>query len=357
VKRGRKRKSGLYGGKLLALALFVAVGIAWGISFDAVVGGSGTETEKEVFGGLTAVFVLTAFTLAVSLMGRGSGLVIGVDNRISTSKVQVVIWTYAISGAIICLIAQTWVGLDKGFDALFSGDFDFEPYLVLLGGPFLAAVGARALVGAQVENGDSAKPPGKPSASQVVTGDSGNADLVDCQYLLFNLIAVMYFLGAFIEDTSAGLPSIPTLLFVLTGASALGYVTSKAIPSGPPTLASISPSVGHVGSEVTVFGSGLLFPRDATATSHPTHLAQFQEVQVMVGGRRAEIVDGTLSSNQAGGDRFGLKIPTALEAGKDYDVVALNFRGTATEPVKFKIEQAKRRGAIRRNGRKAARVG
>lgn len=316
----------------------VALLVAWIVSRVAVCGDDATITEKETFGHLTALLVLALFTLVIYLVGRRlGGLILGVDGRVSTSKLQVLIWTYAIGGTLMSLIAETWVGIDTGFDKLSSTSFeDFGPYLILLGGPLAAAVGARAIVGAQVENGDKAKPPGDPKVGQAFTDDKGDADLVDCQYLLFNLIAVIYFLGAFIESPAGGLPQIPTVLYVLTGASALAYVSNKAVPSGPPTIASISPSTGSTDTQVTVFGSGLLFPLNPTATTAPTTIAEFHPVEAMIGGRQAAIVDGTLASSGAGGDRFQVTVPAGLEIGQEHDVVALNFRGTRTEPVKFK---------------------
>ncbi len=340
ARRGKSTAANFFG--FVAILVGFGIGVCWLVSLLAVEGGSGTEVEKEIFGHLTALFVLVLFTALIQLTGRGvPGLVTGVDNRLSTSKLQVLLWTYAIAAAILSLIAATWVGADAGFDALTGDDFDFEPYLVLLGGPFLAAIGARALVGSQVGKGEKAKPPGEPKASQIVTDDAGNTDLIDSQYLLFNLIALIYFIGAFATDPAAGLPSIPPLLYVLTGASALGYVSNKAIPSGPPTLASISPAVATAGAEitVTVFGSGLLFPKDATATRRPDSIAQFHDVKVLIGGRTAPIVDGSLLAGGAGGDRFEVRVPARLAAGKEYDVVALNFRGTRTDAVKFKLEE------------------
>lgn len=317
----------------------IAVGcVAWVVSLLAVWGDSGTATQNEVFGHLTAVLVLLAFTGLIYLLGRNiGGLVLGVDERLSTSKLQVWVWTYVIGGAIISLVAQSWIGADAGWDALTSSDTDFEPYLVLLGGPFLAAVGARAIVGAQVTKGEKAKPPGEPSAGQAVTDDAGNADLFDCQYLLFNLIAILYFVGAFVEDPALGLPDIPPLLYALTGASALAYVSNKAIPSGPPSVTGISPAAGTTESEVKVFGMGLLFPKDPTANTTPRDVDQFQEVEVMIGGYEASIVDGSLSSTKAGGDRLTVTVPAALSAGEEHDVVALNFRGIQSEAVKFKV--------------------
>jgi hypothetical protein len=355
VAQRQKRNTGPHGVTLLVLALFVALLIAGGIILGAVWGGAGSQGENEAFGYLFAAVVLSAFAVLIQLLGRGVGkLVTGADNRISTSKVQMVVWTFILAATILALIAQDWVGLDAGFEKLSGLDFEaFGPYLVLLGGPFAAAIGAKALVSAQVDNGDATKPPGEPQASQVFTNDAGSADLIDCQYLLFNLIALIYFLGAFVGSPEAGLPSIPTFLYVLTGASALGYVSNKAIPSGAPKVESVSPATGRPGEAVTVYAEGLLFPRNPTATTTATDVAQYHEVEVLVGGHRAEIVDGSLSCSRTGGDRFRVVVPVELEAGHEYDVVALNFRGTQTEPVKLKVEKGHQGRGSSRNGRRS----
>lgn len=355
MSQGKRRNTGVHVVTLLVVALFVALLIAVGISLGAVAGGAGSQTQEEVFGYLFAAVVLAAFAVLIQLIGRGVGsLLMGTDNRISTSKVQVVIWTFAIAATVLALIAQDWVGLGEGFTQVSSADFDeFGPYLVLLGGPFAAAIGAKALVGAQVDRGDSAKPPGEPQASQVFTNDAGSADLIDCQYLLFNLVALIYFVGAFVGSPEDGLPTIPTFLYILTGASALGYVSNKAIPSGAPKIESVSPATVRPGDELTVFAEGLLFPRNPTATTPATTLAQYHDVEVMVGGRKAEIVDGSLSCSRTGGDRLRIVVPHELEAGDEYDVVALNFRGTQTEPVKLKVEKGRPGRSLARNGRRA----
>jgi hypothetical protein len=90
-----------------------------------------------------------------------------------------------------------------------------------------------------------------PSPAQAVTDDTGKADLVDSQYLLFNVIALIYFLGAFFQDPQAGFPSIPTLLFALTSTSTAGYVANKAVASATPMLTSVSPQTVKAASRST----------------------------------------------------------------------------------------------------------
>lgn len=323
---------------VLALgAAFAALVIAWIAVLVAEADGSSSKNNQNAFGHLTALLVLILFTVAVRLMGGNlRGFILGKDNRVSTSKVQVVIWTYAIAGALMSLIAATWVGPDTGFDKLTDPDFNFEDYLVLLGGPFAAAVLARAIVGSQVANGETAKPPGEPSASQVFTNDAGDANLVDCQYLLFNLVALAYFLGAFLESPAGGLPDIPTVLFVLTGASAAGYVSNKAIASGKPSVTSVVPAKGQPDTEIEIFGAALLFPIEEGAEVEAGSPALFHPVRVMIGDLEAPLVDGSLTHTKSGDDRLKAKVPASLAAGQ-YDVKVLNFRGTPSDAKQFHV--------------------
>jgi hypothetical protein len=315
----------------------VALGVAWILVLVAEVDGSGSITNQNAFGHLTAVLLLLLFTLAVrALGGTPTGFVMGKDNRVSTSKVQVVIWTYAVAGAVLSLIAATWVGPDTGFDRLSDSDFDFEPYLVLLGGPIAAAVLARAIVGSQVASGQAIKPPGEPSPSQIFTNDSGQGDLVDAQYLLFNLVALIYFFGGFLESPSSGLPDIPTILYALTGASAAGYVANKAITTGPPMMNAIVPARGPVGTEIEIFGTGLLVPKAEGAIAEDASPDAFHTVRVTIGGLEAALVPASLTHLASGDDRLKAVVPPTLATDR-HDVKVLNFRGTPSEPIQFEV--------------------
>jgi hypothetical protein len=322
---------------LILGVVLVALVVAWALVLAAEVDGSESTANQNAFGHLTAVLVLLLFTLSVrALGGTPTGFVMGKDNRVSTSKVQVVIWTYAVAGAVLSLIAATWVGPDTGFDRLTDSDFDFEPYLVLLGGPFAAAVLARAIVGSQVASGQAIKPPGEPSPSQIFTNDSGQGDLVDSQYLLFNLVALIYFFGGFLESPSSGLPEIPTLLYALTGAAAAGYVANKAITTGVPRLNAIVPARGPAGTEIEIFGTGLLVPTAEGAVVENASRDAFHPIRVMIGDLNAALVTGSLTHLASGDDRLKATVPPTLAVGR-HDVKVLNFRGTASEPKQFEL--------------------
>jgi hypothetical protein len=167
------------------------------------------------------------------------GLIVGTDGRASTSKVQAALWTGAVLYAFLFLLIAGWhiwnrpktprlIGLKDGFAHLIVHPLQPE-YLVLLGVPITAAIAAKALTLNKVIAGTLAKTTGTSEGvaaglAETVSNDTGNADLLDSQYVAFNLITLIYFFSAFFGTTvanpSGGLPSIPPTLLALSGVSA-----------------------------------------------------------------------------------------------------------------------------------------
>lgn len=319
---------GTPGTRLMAGVVVLALAVAWGFALD--------RGNDAAFGYLTAALILLLFTALLALFGPSlNGLVKGRDNRVSTSKLQVVIWTYAIAFSLLSLIALTWVGANAGFDAITEADFDFADYLFLLGGPFAAAVAARYLIGTKVDRGDLAKPPADaPTVADAFSDDSGDADLIDSQYLLFNVIALVYFFGAFFSAPSEGLPDIPAILFSLTSASAAAYVANKGIAKGAPVITGLCPQRGGHGDLILVHATNLFFPKapstsEATTDAAAAHPNNYRDVCVTVGGVHADILAGSVSHSSTGEDTFKIQIPADAPVGPA-DVKALNFRGAET---------------------------
>lgn len=172
-----------------------------------------------------AVMTTALFTLLV--LGRENGLLrplIGKDNRVSTSYTQFGIWTVAVGFAIAFLLGRVlWD--DQNLDTVLDSD-RLDEYLLLIGGPFAAAVLAKLTVAWKTEAGTLQKTIAPDaSASQIISNDEGQGDLVDSQYLIFNFIALAYFLVRLANDGT--LPEIPTVLLGLTSASAATYVANK----------------------------------------------------------------------------------------------------------------------------------
>src|SRR5690606_15631668 len=95
--------------------------------------------------------------------------------------------------------------------------------------------------------------PTKTQLKQVAVNDGGGTDMVDAQYLLFNLIAQVYFVIAVVRN--GVLPEIPAVLLAMTSLTAATYVGAKAARTNAPVITSISPRTMTVGTEVTILGS------------------------------------------------------------------------------------------------------
>jgi hypothetical protein len=177
-------------------------------------------------------------------------LVIGSDGRASTSKVQVVLWTFAVFFAIAFLMV--W-GRSYGcgdaqaralprcvsaaearvaFGNFVGRDLQLE-YFVLLGMPVTAAVAAKAIASAQGPKPALAPEEGDggflQSLREIVSNDAGETDLLDFQYFAFNVLTLVFFFTQFLNRPAAGLPDLPPTLIALSGLSSASYVTKKAL--------------------------------------------------------------------------------------------------------------------------------
>ena len=191
-------------------------------------------------------------------------IILGADGRLSTSKAVVGLWTVILAMSLVFLSGMTWFAAASPGTS-FSGSWD--AYFLLLGGPFAAAVASKGIVTSKIAGNVAAPTPipvkktvnaaasesaigggaagapatvgGKPHPRDIIANDTGDTDLVDTQYVIFTLVAVVYFAGALINNmvlyahkaspTTIGLPAIPSALLGLTSAAALTYVGKKAV--------------------------------------------------------------------------------------------------------------------------------
>ena len=255
----------------------------------------------EALSGLSAIVVVFGLLAIVAVRDKNGlfGPIIGTDNRLSTSKAQIAAWTLAVGYAIAYLLARAvWTNTD----AVSSFPTDrLDEYLVLLGGPFAAAVFAKLTVAWKVDSGAIQKTEAiTPSAGQLVQDDSGNVDLVDSQYLLFNLIALGYFVLKFAQ--SGGLPEIPPFIYGLTGAAAASYAANKAVERNAPIITSVSPRTVRPGDEVRVAGVNFY-----AGVENP----KAEQAVVLIEGHAEEITP-KLPVNT---DVLRIDIPSTLTAG------------------------------------------
>jgi hypothetical protein len=184
-------------------------------------------------------------------------LVVGMDNRTSTSKAIAAAWTFLIAWGLLSAVVALVLGADLTWPSL------QEEYLLLLGGPFAAAVLAKYATSKQAESKPDGEV-GESSPAQLVTNDSGDADLGDFQYVLFSVIGIAYFLSQFIGKLATGFPDLPPTLTGLMLTSTGGYAAKKLLAQEAPTLISVVPVRAVQGGTADVFGMNLTVPASAS---------------------------------------------------------------------------------------------
>jgi hypothetical protein len=255
-------------------------------------------------------------TVIVAERRRGvKALVIGADGRASTSKVQAVLWTFAIWFAFVFLLVwgrslgcgeddlsaedrQACAAAAKDrttFTDVAGGELQAD-YYVLLGFPLGVAIASKALTTSKVTAGTVTKPPvtegveGVPQGlRETISNDRGETDLVDFQYFAFNLLTLAFFWIEFLTKPDQGLPELPATLIGLAGLSAAAYTTRKALETDvKPGISTVIPRRIDLteGFGVAVIGSGFeartpVVPDDQAA---PNATSVTPSARIMVNG-------------------------------------------------------------------------
>lgn len=274
----------------------------------------------SVGAGLLAVGLALAL---VTLAGRNRrGLLtplIGADGRMSTSRVAPALWTTTIAFVLIHNASRRgWDG-----EALARTlEPHWDDYLILLGGPFAAAVLAKAVVQWKVVNGTLQKTEAAdgPAVGQVVQDDAGNTSLVDAQYLVFNAIALVFFWVAFVES-GPKIPKIPNLLLALTSGAAAIYVSNKAVEENKPVITGLSPGSVRPGETFVIGGQHFL----------PTTKRDASPVVVTLEGVGPLDVVGKPRD-----DHLTVRVPPAVSAGVRNVTLTTSARVT-TEPRRLEV--------------------
>ena len=233
----------------IAAALLAAIlAVIW-LVFHRRKGASGTDGSQDA-------------------SGRG-GILVGADGRYSTSKAVAFLWTIVVG---YCLLALVMVATAKvsGAANVPAGRIppDFvaaalkplgSDYLILLGGPFAAAILAKTIVTQRTADGTLQKTSvDNPSIRDIVADDSGQLDLVDFQYVFFNLIAAVYVITQFVPHPAHGIPDIPGAFTALIGVTAGVYTGNKALTTNPAQVSDVFPKTVAPSSNVVVTGANLV---------------------------------------------------------------------------------------------------
>lgn len=245
------------------------------------------------------VLVLLLLVEAIAQIGKASFLksvILGQDNRTSTSKTFIFMWTLLIGWALVSMLivgelikVHGCVGSLSNANQISSaiktcmkdqvgllqiGWHNFivnglsGGYLVLLGIPASAAVAAKAITQSKNDSGTVPKTTAAPvqgntankamaRVAQIFSADDGTTDIGDFQYVIFNLLTAIYFVAEFVRPSTLGLPVIPATLLGLTSVSAALYVGKKAATRTQPTITGVFPSILRQGTQAVITGSGL----------------------------------------------------------------------------------------------------
>jgi hypothetical protein len=274
---------------LLCVLGAAALGIAIGFLVTDPRTGSRIDLKGWALG--TAAGITLALLLLLAVIVRVRDLLTGADNRVSTSRVNVALWTVAIAFGIttlaafafgahqyhiknpcnlpdtannghgitgICVNGHNIKAAKLSFGHTFKNGLA-PNYLVLLGVPFAALAGSAFIVNTQISNGTRQKVPSNGPAKFVsaLTNDDGSADLVDSQYLIFTGVLLFYFLTAFIPDPIA-LPDLPWGLVGLTGVSGGTYLLNKSVTANGLSVQGVNPASVKQGEPVRVLGRNFL---------------------------------------------------------------------------------------------------
>ena len=116
------------------------------------------------------------FGLDAKILGK---LVLGADNRASTSKFQATAWTYALLFALVTLLVGhlLYADFDAGWDAFLNDGLNTD-YLWLLGIPSAGLVGAKAITQSKAQANPAAKPT-KPAADPAAEAEPAEGEGAD----------------------------------------------------------------------------------------------------------------------------------------------------------------------------------
>jgi hypothetical protein len=194
--------------------------------------------------GVLTVFALWFLSATLTNDWNPFALAMGADNRLSTSKFQVWLWTAAVGFVYMMVYADRAISVGH-YEPLTAIP---QNVLIALGISVTSAVAAQAITGSKVAANPGATPPNPtpsydPSAL-VRNDDQSTASLTKVQLLFWTLISVVVFLVTAFDSVgtiatcvpkgtaACGLPDVDTTLMLFMGLGHATYLGGKLATPG-----------------------------------------------------------------------------------------------------------------------------
>lgn len=203
--------------------------------------------------GVLAVAILWIISGLFADAWNPLALAMGVDNRLSTSKLQALLWTATVGFVYVMIYADRVLvyGFVNAITAI------PENVLIALGISATSAVAAKAITTSQVAANPGSKTPNPtPSynVSNLVTNDGApTPSLTKVQYLFWTIVAIVVYLvtafhglgaAASCHTDKCSLPDIDTILMLFMGLGSATYAGVKLTNGSLPTSNPATPSSG-----------------------------------------------------------------------------------------------------------------
>lgn len=217
--------------------------------------------------GLIAIGVLWLASAVFADDWNPLALAMGADNRLSTSKLQLLLWTASVGFVYAMVYADRVITLAR-VDPITSVP---QNVLIAMGISITSAVAARAITVSQVsanpDNKDVADSPSYDPSALVREDGATTASLTKVQILFWTVVAIaVYIVTSFHQlgqiagctgGSCPGLPDIDTTLMVFMGLGHASYIGGKLASGTTPALASVSDDDRSGAKIITLRGTNL----------------------------------------------------------------------------------------------------
>jgi hypothetical protein len=339
----KPKAAGARGGGWVKLAVLIILAVL--VATAVVIG----KHQPRGSVGVTAISyiiatgLLIAAGVLVSLAARNATppgiqyLFTGTDLRTSTSKTQYLLWTVGVAFALTYVSTRSWLestpwqcsgGPNTTSYNCIPGGSTWEQYVILLGVPAAAAVVAKGVTSYKVANGTLQKVPadqasGIISLSELTGNDAGQSDLVDIQYLIFNLIAFFYVAVYFVQQGT--LVSVPSMLLGLTSTAAAAYTLNKTLQNSKPGITGVTPNTIAPGVDIIITGVNL-FPAGNS-----------DSVTVSIAGSGVTGCRGYASGKRGPGSCVLATAPSSLSSSNP-TIVVTTAANMTTDPFQINVQ-------------------